>query len=211
VRGALDRRMVSGVASGVDRDAERLHARAGVAREDGEDVVVDLAHAAQLEIPLQRSQIDRVGRRRHRGHADRARVAAMLDDRREIGAAKRLCQIAIHPRGQTPLALSRHRVRRERNDPQTTAAEVPADFVSGFESVELRHLKVHQDDVEPARRRQRDGRASIIHDGDIVPASPENGRGHFLIDCIVLGHEDAERLPRRGRGWKRCRPMNGRG
>ena len=56
----------------------------------------------------------------------------------------------------------------------------------------LRHLDVHQDDVERFAFESFDGLASIGGDDALVPELLEHDRRELLIDRVVLGDEDAK-------------------
>ena len=68
-----------------------------------------------------------------------------LEQRRRID---RLGDVIVHARGETALALLHRGVRRHRDDRQRRKARIGAQLRRRLIAVHLRHLEVHQHDVE---------------------------------------------------------------
>ena len=74
----------------------------------------------------------------------------LLDRGKERHRIDRLGQIAVHAGGEAALAIAAHRVRGHGDDPHARrgALLARADAGGRFEAAHLRHLHVHQHDVE---------------------------------------------------------------
>ena len=107
---------------------------------------------------------------------------------------QRLGDVIVHAGRQAPLPVPLHRVRRHRHD-RNVAPRRPLQTPDGrrrLEPVHLRHLHVHQHQVErrPADRLERlDPRGG---DRDGVPALLQEAHRELLVDHVVLGQEDAQ-------------------
>ena len=110
----------------------------------------------------------------------------------------RLRHVVVHPRRRAQLAVALHRVRGHGDEPRPTSARpAPGDLAGGLEAVEFRHLQVHQDHVV---RLPLDGvnRLQAVggHVGPVAHLAEEPER-HLLVDRVILGQEDPERVPAR--------------
>ena len=84
-------------------------------------------------------------------------------------------------------------------------ADVAAGFLlarpngrRGLESAHLRHLNVHQHQIERLAGQRVERLASVVDDGDLVAASRQQSLRDTLIDDVVLGHQDGDEPRRRG-------------
>lgn len=76
-----------------------------------------------------------------------------------------------------------------------------ADFGRGLKSIDLWHLAVHQDQIEPLAPNGLDGAVAVLNQRDPTIQSLQHLADQLLIDRVVLGHQHgcAER-PRRPPG-----------
>jgi hypothetical protein len=73
-----------------------------------------------------------------------------MDGGAQLARLERLRQVVVHPRGQAPLGVALQGVRGHRED-RDVAPRRPlprADGGGRLEAVQLRHLHVHQDEIE---------------------------------------------------------------
>ena len=91
-------------------------------------------------------------------------------------------------------------MRRHGDDADVAAAFLLArpDRRGGLESTHLRHLNVHQHQIERLARQCIEGLASVVDDGDRVAASRKESLRDPLIDDVVLGHQNGDETRRRG-------------
>ena len=92
------------------------------------------------------------------------------------------------------LAVAFHGVRGHRDDGQvgTRRAFGRADQAGRLEPAHLRHLHVHQHDVEVLSLERRERFASVGGDRHGVAAPLEQAGGQPLVDQIVLGQQHVE-------------------
>ena len=69
-----------------------------------------------------------------------------------------------------------------------------------IQAAHLRHLHVHQDDVDLPRRGRGHRRDTVVDDGDDVAVAPEQPGRQRLIDLIVFGEQDPQRVFSHGSG-----------
>ena len=62
-----------------------------------------------------------------------------------------------------------------------------------LQAAHLRHLDVHQDQIEPLRAARRDGVAAVADHRDAMAALIQQGEEQLLIGQVVLGNQHAER------------------
>ena len=72
-----------------------------------------------------------------------------------------------------------------------------ADGRRGFESTHLRHLNVHQHQIERLAPERVERFAAVVDDGDLVAAPRQQSLRDTLIDDVVLGHQDGDETRRR--------------
>ena len=73
-----------------------------------------------------------------------------------------------------------------------------ADRESGLNSVHLRHLHIHQDQIEPFLLESRDGFRAVFRNPDPVASTFQQPDGHLLVHAAVFGQQDAGQS-----GWRR--------
>ena len=98
----------------------------------------------------------------------------------------------IHPRGEATFAVSGHRARghgRDRGVMTSHFLGLP-DAVRGFKAVHLRHLHVHDDQIECFAGVGFQGLASIDGVYKRVAALFQDDGGDGTIDDIVLSQQD---------------------
>ena len=124
------------------------------------------------------------------------RLTRHLDRRHEVGDRERLDEIG-HGAGVTsPLDQLALAERREHHDGSDAVAR---DLVRGGDSVESRHLDVHDDKVRPVLHREGHGLLTVPGLGDDVVTRFGQHLGQIEPDQrLVLGDHDA--WPG-GRGW----------
>ena len=151
----------------------------------------------------QRGAIDRAGVRLIRRPAPACggderrgwfRSGDRVDGREQLVRPHRLGDVGVHAGGQALFAVAGHRAGGERHDRDMTAG-VALGLANGcrrFEPAHLRHLHVHQDDVERFLRRAFHRETPVVHDRHVVPVLIEQGRDELLVGRIVLGHQHAQ-------------------
>jgi hypothetical protein len=109
--------------------------------------------------------------------------------------AHRLRNVAVHPvpRALFPHSLQDIRAQRQDRRPLNAAhlLELP-DFSRGLETAEVRHLQIHQDEVEVRGFERSHGFGAVVGHRDPVLPGLEVQLGQALIDRVVLRHEDLE-------------------
>lgn len=65
-----------------------------------------------------------------------------------------------------------------------------ADRGSGFEAVHIRHLDVHNDDVEGTVLQGGEGLAAIVGNCHLVALFFKQANGEFLINGVVFGKQN---------------------
>ena len=102
-----------------------------------------------------------------------AAVAVLFDDGEQHGRIDRLREIAVHARGQTPLAIAVHRVRRHGDDADVLARDAlaQANRDGRLESAHDRHLQIHQHEVEGLAIEPRQGLTAVLGDRHVMAAA----------------------------------------
>jgi len=172
------------------------HAETGEDREQTEQMR-DLGTAPGVDM-ARRPGFRRLGRplsrRRGCGHAGVRASGDLRQQREQRGFVEWLRKVIVHPGRQAALAVAGHGVRGHRYDRSLAAADDfrLADVAGGFETVHLRHLHVHQDQVEGFVAGGGDRLATVPGVEHGVAALLEEGRGEGAVDHIVLGEQDAQ-------------------
>ena len=98
--------------------------------------------------------------------------------------------MAVHARGFAFNIVILHGVCRERDDGNMSRFPFDAaNFSSGFIAIEVRHLTIHQNQIEVARLPGIDRFSSIFHGVDFVSQSAQGMSGNLFVDRIVLGQQ----------------------
>ena len=101
------------------------------------------------------------------------------------------CQERVHPRFKTFIAVV---AGRERHDRHTVQVFVLADSneTRGREAVQLGHLHVHQDEVEPAVVQCRQHFPTVLGDRYAMPLLSQESDGELLMEQTVLREQNAQ-------------------
>jgi hypothetical protein len=117
--------------------------------------------------------------------------------RDEFVDVNRLCQVTVHAGGQAAFTIALHGVRGQRNDWYVPAAFglVPSDRRSRLEPIHLRHLHVHEDDVETRLTglQRCDRQAAILDRGDAMPTLLQQPGDQLAVHEVVFGNEHTQR------------------
>ena len=122
----------------------------------------------------------------------------------QVSTPERFGQVVVHTGGDASFAVSGHGVGRHGNDPGMTigVSLSVANPPGGLQSVQYRHLHVHQDRVEvpatPAGNPLFAVRGNRYH----VPGLPEQGHCQLLIDDVILDQQDLQRTRRARPEWQ---------
>ena len=71
-----------------------------------------------------------------------------------------------------------------------------ADHVRGFDAIHLRHLHIHQDQIERLRPPRLYARPPVGGHDHLVARILQDGRGQLLIHHAVFDQQDAQRVRR---------------
>ena len=115
----------------------------------------------------------------------------MFDGVEERARIDRLGQVAVHSGRQAAFAIAAHGVRRHRDDadvPPALALQQP-DGGGCFEAVHVRHLDVHEHEIERTVFHRGQRLASIADDGHQVAAFGQQTLRDALVDDVVFGDE----------------------
>ena len=127
-------------------------------------------------------------------HAPTGLVVGAPQRRGQQLGADRLGQVVVHSRLPAPLAVRVGRIRSHRDDPRLRPVERP-DALRRLVAVEVRHLDVHEDDVDVEPTCGLDGGGPVTDDGRRVSEALEQPGHQALFRRVVLGHEDVQRMP----------------
>ena len=121
----------------------------------------------------------------------------------QLLAIERFTDEVVHSCIATLLTMYLEDMRGERDDRDWREAlfglQTP-DLPAGFESVQLGHLAVHQNQLRGGRIFSigRHRSLSILGDGDFITALAQQTRDHHLTDRVVFCDEDSRAGPFRG-------------
>ncbi len=82
-----------------------------------------------------------------------------------------------------------------------------ADGGGCLESVHLRHLQVHEHEIDVLAEQRLGGFASVGHHQRRVAAALQQVLGQLPVDGVVLGHQHAQPPRRPRRRHRRCRRL----
>ena len=120
------------------------------------------------------------------------------------GFLDRLGQVVIHADCEEAFAIARHRMCGQRDDWRRLQVGIGLDQARRFDPVHLRHLHVHQHEVELLLDHALDRDAAVLGERYVESQAAEQFACHLAIDLVVLGDEDALATPevhrRRARG-----------
>ena len=106
--------------------------------------------------------------------------------------------MAVHAGAEIGADLLRQRTRGHGDDRHAARRVASARICRvGRNSVEHRHLDVHQDNVEFLRLHRRDSLLAVLGKLDAMARGLKDGARHLAIDVVVLDDEDEARLWRR--------------
>ena len=109
-------------------------------------------------------------------------------------AGDRFGQVIVHPGGQRRAAVVAQGVGGERHDRHPLAAAGAfelADFLGRLDPVHLRHLDVHQHQIEGPVLERGDSLVAVVGDGDAAAALAEQRAGDFGVDRVIFRHQHA--------------------
>jgi hypothetical protein len=102
-------------------------------------------------------------------------------------------EVIVHTGGQAVLAVFAGGVGRYRDD-NGLCAFVSTDEACGFEAVHFGHLDIHEYEVVAILLELFEDFFSIGGHAWIITHFIEDDEGQLLVDGVVLGQEDAERI-----------------
>ena len=125
---------------------------------------------------------------------DAAAVAVLFDHGEQHRRIDRLREIAVHARGQTPLAIAVHRVRGHGDNADVLArgALAQANRDGRVEAAHDRHLQVHQHEVERLAIEPRQRLTAVLGDRHVMAAAGQQAGRDPLVDHVVLDEQDAD-------------------
>ena len=112
----------------------------------------------------------------------------------QFGFANRFGDVVVHAGSQTPFAVSFHcpgRHRHNRDVPPGAVFEF-ANLLCRFESVEFRHLHVHENDVERFALPAFDRLFSVDGDFNVVAPFLQQSDGEDLIRLAVFRQQNPQ-------------------
>ncbi len=118
-----------------------------------------------------------------------------IEERDQHGFFERLGNVIVHPGSEAALAVTGHGVCSHGDDRSALSALRPlhgADAGSRFEAIHLRHLHIHEDDVECLGARECHCFATIRRMGKRVAAPGQNAGGERAVDHVVFREQDAQ-------------------
>jgi hypothetical protein len=131
----------------------------------------------------------------------------VLDGSVELLGADGLGEVAVHAGGEAALAIALHGVGRHGDDGHMFA-RLPLALSQqprGGEAVQLRHLHVHQHEVEGFAGECVQRFAAVVRNDGVVAQAFEQLERDLLVDGTVLGQQHVQPARRRGRGHRRSR------
>src|SRR5207247_2354101 len=111
-----------------------------------------------------------------------------------------LRDISGHTRVQAALAVAVHGVRRHGDDGKRFPARVSADDPRRLQTVEHRHLDVHQYQIVLAALQLRYGFAAVVRQIESESPLAQDCGYHLLVYLVVFHDEDSS-----GLRWRRRR------
>ena len=127
--------------------------------------------------------------------------ARLVDHPRQRLEIDRLRDIIVETRAETVFAIAAHRVSGHGDDRRVAARRAfgLADAGGGFKAVHLRHLQIHQDEIELLRGSGFDRTQSVARHQDGVSHLLYGSLRELLIDDVVFGEQDVKGRRRNGR------------
>jgi len=116
-----------------------------------------------------------------------------FDERKELSRVHRFGKVLVGPRSQTRFAVAFHRVRRQRHNWHVDACRffcLP-NGCSGLQTIHLRHLHIHENEVEYAGRNGGDGFAPINDADRRMTAFREESSHELSVHGVVFRQKDA--------------------
>ncbi len=109
--------------------------------------------------------------------------------------ADRFCEIVLHAAGSGRRVVFGEHVGGECNDVGVVgAAGHFADDSGGLQSVDFRHLKIHEHDIVGIMGEALNGFASVADGSGVVAESGEVEQDDFAVYGNVFGDEQAKRM-----------------
>ena len=102
--------------------------------------------------------------------------------------------MVVHPAGQAQFAVALHGIRADRDNWDATTNSgfrlTVADGAGGLKAIHNWHPAVHQHETESFVFHRVERGGAISHNDELVPEAGERGGDDFLIDRVILGHQD---------------------
>ncbi len=117
----------------------------------------------------------------------------LINERKERSRVERLDEQRVHPCGLAGFEVARHVAGRHGDDRHAPAGGllgVP-DFDGRLQAVHIRHLDIHQDEVEPAIACGSDRLLSGFDRDDVDSPGRQQSRGVVTVDAAIFGDQDA--------------------
>jgi len=129
-----------------------------------------------------------------------------FNDGIKLGGVDRFGQIVVHPRSKALFPVTLHGMSGHGNDRDMLACSLfpLTDPARGFQTVEQRHLNIHQDHVKVLPVEGFERFPAVACDQYLMAAPFEHSHCDPLIDQVVFGDQDAQgpRSSRRCRRWQ---------
>ena len=132
-----------------------------------------------------------------------AMCGPFLDQFPEGFRINRFGEMVIHACGQATFLFTCHGVGRDGDDGDQSLLRIlillqGSYFLSAFNAVHLRHLNVHHDQIKGVGQNAIEGLFAIGSQENLTAHFLQHGLNHLLVDGVIIGNQDRERIPLRG-------------
>ncbi len=112
----------------------------------------------------------------------------------QFAGADGFADVTVHAGLQTAFAVALHGVSGHGKDRRVSAGRrlTLADGRRRLETVHVRHLHVHEHQVEGIVLQGRDGLGAVADHHDRMPLTAEQSQGQLLVERIVLRQKDVQ-------------------
>ncbi len=108
---------------------------------------------------------------------------------------ERLAEVIIHASRQAFLTITQQGIGCQGNDGHACCLLAGrltlANGVRGFIAILVRHLAIHEDDIEMIMCTEVDGLLTMLGQTHLTAHAGQYGRGHFLVHLVVFGQQHA--------------------